>query len=134
VVGKQSGVLGRSASPSAKPGGSRNASSRGDIVGSRGEKVTLRGDVGERVTSGEIAEMTGDEGGENSFFTNFLWTYLSSIHRSRDSLSAVGLGFFLSVGILISSSALTSKLEMLSILKSFFPSQLSSSNDLTLEM
>jgi len=110
VVGKQSCVLGRSASPSEKPGGSRNAISRGDSVGSRGEKVTLRcGDMGEHMTSGEIAKMPrGLEGGENSFLTNFLCTYLSSIQRSRDSLSAVGLGFFLSVGILTSSSALTS--------------------------
>ena len=79
VVGKQSGVLGRHAALSAKPGGSLIARSRGESVGSRGEKVTLFGEAtpfgdvyGElQVRSGVAGSMTG-VGGESSFFMNFL--------------------------------------------------------------
>jgi len=79
-VGVQSGVRGLdSAGLKAKPGGSFRARSE---VGS--------GAAGWIVTVG----MAGIGGRAFiAFLTNFLWTYLSMIHFSRDSLSELGLGF-----------------------------------------
>jgi len=72
-----------------------------------GLRAKLGGSFAARSEAGPVAGWAmsiGVAGRAIVFFTNFLWTYLSMIHFSRDSLSELVSGFCLVQGMLDSNT------------------------------